>query len=110
LVCDIGPAIAGQIADLDAPVPAKVCGWARTSYFEIERASKSPSGRSLLASTASWHKTTKLCVSRSYGEKQIGAYHIVKSNVILDGIADDGRLEELARELGVVAEYETLAK
>jgi hypothetical protein len=52
----------------------------------------------------------KLCVSRSSGEKRIGAYHIVKSNVILDGLGDDRRLEDFARELGALADYETLAK
>jgi hypothetical protein len=52
----------------------------------------------------------RLCVSRSSGEKQIGAYHIVKGGLILGRIADDERLKDFAREFGALADYETLAK
>ena len=56
------------------------------------------------------HEGRQLRVARSQGEKNYGAYIIVKEKAVADSCRDDARLEAYARELGVITQYETLAK
>lgn len=46
--------------------------------------------------------------SRSWGEKEIGRWLLVKSNFVKDGFNDLARLEEYLREIGVLHEIEYL--